>query len=57
MKNRLTLLTCVAIFIFSQLRSQDRLSGKSFSTRSEVMATHGMAATSNPLATQMPLRS
>ena len=32
---------------------QDRLSGKSFATRSEVLATHGMAATNHPLATQI----
>jgi len=33
-------------------KSQDRITGKSFATRSEVIATHGMAATSQPLATQ-----
>src|SRR3954465_12508150 len=32
--------------------SQDRLTGKSFDTRSEVIAQHGMACTSHPLATQ-----
>src|SRR4051812_21935902 len=32
--------------------SQDRLTGKSFATRSEVIAQHGMACTSHPLATQ-----
>ncbi|HEY6978623.1 MAG TPA: gamma-glutamyltransferase [Chitinophagaceae bacterium] len=31
---------------------QDRLSGKTFATRSEVIAQHGMACTSHPLATQ-----
>ena len=31
----------------------DRPSGKHFSTRSVVMATSGMAATSQPLATQV----
>jgi gamma-glutamyltranspeptidase/glutathione hydrolase len=35
------------------LYSQDRLSGRSFATRSEVLATNGMAATSHPLATQI----
>jgi hypothetical protein len=39
------------IFIATKLCSQDRLSGKSFSTRSEVIAQHGMACTSHPLAT------
>src|SRR5947208_17190630 len=32
--------------------NQDRLTGKSFATRSEVIAQHGMACTSHPLATQ-----
>ncbi|MEO6329394.1 MAG: gamma-glutamyltransferase, partial [Ginsengibacter sp.] len=32
--------------------AQDRLTGKSFATRSVVMAQHGMACTSHPLATQ-----
>lgn len=31
----------------------DRITGKGFATRSEVLATHGMAATSQPLATQV----
>jgi gamma-glutamyltranspeptidase/glutathione hydrolase len=34
---------------------QDRITGKSFATRSEVIAQHGMAATSQPLATQVAL--
>ena len=33
----------------------DRITGKSFATRSEVIARHGMAATSQPLATQVAL--
>jgi gamma-glutamyltranspeptidase/glutathione hydrolase len=33
----------------------DRLTDKSFTTRSEVIAPHGMAATSQPLATQVAL--
>ncbi len=33
----------------------DRITGKSFATRSEVIAEHGMAATSHPLATQVAL--
>ena len=32
--------------------SYDRIIGKDFATRSEVIATNGMAATSHPLATQ-----
>lgn len=34
---------------------QDRLTGETFATRSEVIATHGMACTSQPLATQVAL--
>jgi gamma-glutamyltranspeptidase/glutathione hydrolase len=33
--------------------AQDRVTGKNFATRSEVIAAHGMAATSQPLATQV----
>ncbi len=33
----------------------DRVTGKPFATRSEVIAQHGMAATSQPLATQIAL--
>ena len=35
--------------------SQDRITGKNFATRSEVIATHGMACTSQPLASQVAL--
>lgn len=35
--------------------SADRITGPEFVTRSEVLATHGMAATSHPLATQVAL--
>ncbi len=35
--------------------AQDRLTGRTFATRSEVIAPHGMAATSHPLATQVAL--
>ncbi len=35
--------------------SSDRISGHGFATRSEVMAVNGMAATSQPLATQVAL--
>ncbi|MGB5250682.1 MAG: gamma-glutamyltransferase, partial [Gammaproteobacteria bacterium] len=34
----------------------DRITDKSFTTRSEVIATQGMAATSHPLATQIALQ-
>lgn len=39
----------------SQAFTQDRVNGRLFSTRSEVIARHGMAATSQPLATQVAL--
>lgn len=38
-----------------QLQAQDRLSGELFSTRSEVIARHGMAATNHPLASQIAI--
>jgi gamma-glutamyltranspeptidase/glutathione hydrolase len=38
-----------------QASAADRVTGKSFATRSEVIATHGMVATSHPLATQIGL--
>ncbi|MEK6478756.1 gamma-glutamyltransferase [Catalinimonas sp. 4WD22] len=37
------------------LFAQDRITGHNFATRSEVIAQHGMAATSQPLATQVAL--
>ncbi len=43
---------CLAAFT---LQAQDRITGKKFATRSEVIAQHGMAATSQPLATQVAL--
>lgn len=38
-----------------QVMGQDRITGKTFATRSEVIAQHGMAATSQPLATQVAI--
>lgn len=35
--------------------AQDRITGKTFATRSDVIAKNGMAATSHPLATQIAL--
>lgn len=40
-----------SVFIFAQ----DRITGLNFATRSEVIAQHGMACTSQPLATQAAL--
>ena len=38
-----------------ELWAADRVTGRAFATRSEVIARHGMAATSHPLATQIAL--
>jgi gamma-glutamyltranspeptidase / glutathione hydrolase len=46
------LLTLSSIFL---TLAQDRVTGLNFATRSEVIAQHGMAATSQPLATQVAL--
>ena len=49
-------LTCLAGLLFaSQGNSQDRITGRNFATRSEVIAKNGMAATSQPLATQVAI--
>ena len=40
------------LFLSNYIISYDRILGKDFATRSEVIATNGMAATSHPLATQ-----
>jgi gamma-glutamyltranspeptidase / glutathione hydrolase len=47
----------VLLFIIIPIRliSQDRVTGREFATRSEVIARNGMAATSHPLATQTAL--
>ena len=42
----------ILLFLSSQTIGYDRILGKDFATRSEVIATNGMAATSHPLATQ-----
>ncbi len=43
------------LLVFSKLPGQDRITGSNFATRSEVIAEHGMAATSQPLATQVAI--
>jgi gamma-glutamyltranspeptidase/glutathione hydrolase len=50
MKKTIYILTYIVLTF--QLQAQDRSVGKIFTTRSEVIAQHGMAATSHPLATQ-----
>ncbi len=44
-----------SLFFITHLAAQDRVTGHNFATRSEVIAQHGMAATSHPLATQVAL--
>ncbi|GAB3164851.1 gamma-glutamyltransferase [Telluribacter humicola] len=51
MKKVVAVVSILFISLFSQ--AQDRLSGRSFATRSEVIAPHGMVASSNPLANQV----
>jgi len=46
------LLSGSAIASFGQV---DRITGKHFATRSEVIASHGMAATAQPLATEIAI--
>ncbi len=60
MKKRFNLTTAVglATLILSTVHhasAQDRITGKNFATRSEVIAKNGMAATSQPLATQVAI--
>jgi gamma-glutamyltranspeptidase/glutathione hydrolase len=44
-----------AVILAAPGRGADRISGKTFASRSEVIAQNGMAATSHPLATQAAL--
>lgn len=53
--NKIILVLIVFCIIILPAKSQDRVTGKTFATRSEVIAQHGMAATSQPLATQVAL--
>lgn len=52
---RIFLFVLVFFLVESSIWGQDRVTGATFSTRSEVIAQHGMAATSQPLATQVAL--
>jgi gamma-glutamyltranspeptidase/glutathione hydrolase len=51
---KIVLAATLICFCFSA-NSQDRVTGRSFATRSEVIAKNGMAATSQPLATQVAI--
>ena len=52
---RATLLLILILAIIYPTMSQNRISGKMFATRSEVLAQNGMAATAQPLATQVAI--
>ncbi|MBW7896825.1 MAG: gamma-glutamyltransferase [Opitutaceae bacterium] len=53
---RRLVLSVLAIGTVAPILAQvDRITGQPFATRSEVIARHGMAATSHPLATQVAL--
>ena len=54
-KSICTLVTVATAMSSSGVLAMDRITGKAFATRSEVYATHGMAATSQPLATQVAI--
>lgn len=45
----------LAAFAAVSVQAGDRITGRPFATRSEVVAQHGMVATSHPLATQVGL--
>jgi gamma-glutamyltranspeptidase / glutathione hydrolase len=51
----LVLLTAFCASSFTDARAADRITDAPFATRSEVIAPHAMAATSQPLATQIAL--
>ncbi|MEO1448714.1 MAG: gamma-glutamyltransferase family protein, partial [Bacteroidota bacterium] len=54
MRSRFILLALTCLLALPT-QAQDRITGLPFATRSEVIAKHGMAATSQPLATQVAL--
>lgn len=53
--NSVTLLLLFPILFPVEISAQYRITGGPYATRSEVIAQHGMAATSQPLATQVAL--
>ena len=55
MKRTLSLLAGLAVSMTAASQGFDRPVGQPFASRSEVIATNGMAATSQPLATQIAL--
>lgn len=53
MKRTFTFILLLGTIVY--VSAQDRITGKNFATRSEVIAQYGMAATSHPLATQVAI--
>ena len=51
----MTLLVAGGVSVADNEPGYDRITGRAFASRSEVIAPHGMAATSQPLATQVAL--
>lgn len=52
---RMSALLVLSLCFVAPLSAGDRITGHAFATRSEVIAPHAMAATSQPLATQIAL--
>ena len=48
---------CIVLLLCQSGLAEDRETGRAFATRSEVIAPHAMAATSQPLATQVALET
>ena len=50
-------LLCILVWVSTAVdaRAYDRVTGRMFASRSEVIAPHGMAATSQPLVTQIAI--
>ena len=55
--SRLVQIVLFVFFLFLSINSiaQDRITGRTFATRSEVIGQYGMVASSQPLATQIGL--
>src|SRR4051812_27031556 len=51
----LSYLSAVSLFASLASAQPDRITGRTFATRSPVLGQHGMACTSQPLATQIAL--